>query len=946
MTARSLVRLTALFALAAALGAACHRAGDPALDRPGKNTPQAALTASSASSASQAPVALPGSHHSAAFLALGKMETAEACALPTTVPAMNARPGAKAFEVVEAHCTEDAFCDRVDVAPKGADACFVSDDHIRDLEKKVSAAGGAAGRSDPWNGVKKPKFLDRIDAHLHLDDAEEALLRKNGFVVLDRLAYSDYATAFHDIFQEELPLYVGPDPILFAAFRATDNVLGQAERKRLAPALKTMLGKLKKGLAAPKGAYDEVTRKDLDLYLAVAIELVREYDDNEPSSLFGQKDAALAIVEAITRAELAPISIFGRERMMDFSQFTPRGHYAGGDVYASLQPYFRAITWLSRFEWNLVSRGSRSSHPGESPDLRETPREARDALALADLFRRSGALGELAAFEEIYTAFGGRREDVGMPELLKLMDKHGIKVTDPEAPEKLKVAIGTGYRRTARFHFMPQGVTDLPVISTVIGPRIAPDIAPLERLVHDAVPDRFELGAADVGYMLGHDRAAAYLKEDLARYPSLQGALDAARAEVASRTKQSKDVQGSFFGAVLALAAEPKGRLPSFMQRDAYADLRLSSALVGYAELRHIFVLLDGQGYDAYGCAIPDAYVEPLAPFYAALLEHTERLRKVAGGGFDGLLRVLRVLSTITKTELARGAPTAAQATWLGMVAEYIPEGGYADSGEPPKWTGWYYDMFEDREDGAGRSPELVADYFTLTNAGKVAYLGTESPRLGVFVVDTGGEPRAMVGPVARGYELTGPIAARLDDEAARKSPGKRAPFRESFAAKPWTEPPLGLGVNLFECTREGKLEARLVLAADRPVGPVTVALLDHHADPLAPSLTLNVDDGLVVFPFFFPEVAHGDADAGHVSAMFGPRGKRYRSPIEALSVRAEDLTRAGLGKGSYDYFTSPSVLSMSDGSDGFRPVGTLRFVIGGAWEAPQPPVIEEVRDE
>lgn len=881
---------------------------------------------------------------SRAFVALREMSEEAACALPIDTPT-NARQGAKPFNAPEAHCDpqkEEPFCDTVDHAPQGANACFVSNDHIRSAEKKANilVKSPTVGPNDPWEGKAKPKYFERIDAHLHLDENEETMLLKNGFVVLDRLAYSNYAHAFHDIFQEELPLYVGADPILHAVFRATDAALEVAEQKRLVPALDKMLEKLRNQLAKSKGIYDDVTLDDLDVYVGLASKLGRQWSAQEkPLSAFGKDAAINALHDSIWKQEgLIPVEIFGRSRMIDVSQYTPRGHYATFATTLSLEAYFRAMTWLSRFEWNLVSRDSRSSHPDATPDKRDTPREARDALALADLFRQSGALKELSAFEEVYSAFGGAREDVGIPALLDLMDRHHIGPKDPDAPEKLKIAIGTNFKRTARTHFMPQGVKELPVISTVIGPRITSDIAPLEKLVHDATPNRFELGAADVGYVLGHDRAATYLQKDLQAFPQLKSNLDASRQTLAAHTQPSHDIHSSFLQSLLALAEPLTGTLPSFMKRDAYADLRLSSALVGYGQLRHTFVLLSGQGYDAYGCAIPDAYVEPLAPFYAALAEHVKHLQSIAGGGFDGLSRVLATLSAITKTELARGAPTKDQTQWLGMVAEHTPQGGYGDSGEPPKWTGWYFDMFEDRENGATKAADFIADYFTLTNLGKVAYLGTDGPRLGVFVVDVGGQPRAMVGPVAHGYEVKMPLANRLDDVQARTVENKESPFRKSFAAKPWTEPPLGLGVKIYHCSVEGKLEVRVLLAANTTPGPVSVTLLDHHADPLAPSSTREVRDEIVVFPFRFPNVVQAKKEnkPEFDEPSFARRPLKYL--VEAISIRIEDLQHAGLGKGSYDWFTSPSVFfGKGDGENmPLRHVGTsAEMVIGGAWHVP-----------
>lgn len=875
------------------------------------------------------------------------MSDESACAKTLDVPATSANKGAKPFSAQDGSCgdkTSDIECDTVDIAPKGADACFVSNQHIRAHEKRANIANATPTKpSNPWDGKKRPKYFDRIDDHLHLDETEEKLLQQNGFVVLDRLAYANYAHAFHDVFQEELPLYVSSDAIMHAVFIATDVALGVAERKRLVPALDKMLDKLQKQLGKSKDKYDDVTLKDLDLYLGMAAKFGRQWTAEEkPFTVFGQDATVETLHKSLTsNSGLVPVEIFGRTRMIDMSQYSPRGHYANSDYFHSLEAYFQALTWLSRFEWNLVSRDSRSSHPDATPDKRETPREARNALALADLFRQSGALTELAAFEDVYSAFGGKREDVGIPALLEIMDRHSIKPKDADAPEKLKLAIGKSFKRTARTHFMPQDVKELPVISTIIGPRISADISPLTRLVHDALPDRYEIGAADIGYLLGHNRAEKYLESDIKKFPDLKKALDASRLELTSNAKNSSDIQGSFLQAIVALSQIPQGSTPGFMSRETYSDLRLSSALVGYGQLRHTFVLLSGQGYDAYGCAIPESYVEPLAPFYAALTEHVQRLRKAAGGGFDGLLRVLGTLSNITKTELARGIPTQDQSNWLGMVAEYIPEGGYADSGAPPKWTGWYFDMFEDREIGATRSTDFIADYFTMTNIGQVAYLGADGPRLGVFVVDNGGEPRALVGPVAHGYEAKAPITNRFNDAEARVLKNKESPFSASYTAIAKPVPELGLGLKIHQCSVDGKLEVRVFAASNKPAGPISITLLDHHGDPLAPPLTLPVNDEIAVFPFRFPEVPQAPKKQTPLGPedFYGPRDVKYL--VEGISVHIEDLKHSGLGNGPHDWFTSPSVFygKGSDANLPLRNVGILGpLVIGGSWYPPEAP--------
>jgi hypothetical protein len=832
-----------------------------------------------------------------------KLTEQQACALPTNADPVPALPQASPFVSVEGTCA-DPFCVSVDSAPEGAGTCYLANDNLRRAEQQArSPSRAAASRRDPWDGVARPKYLDRIDAHLHLTPAEHALLRKNGFVALDRLAYVSYAAAFHDIFQEQLPLYVSVDPLFHAVFRGTELVLSKIERHELEPALRKLLVRLRKTLVDSRGRYDEDTLADLDVYLGVAAALLeRDAGGKRALSLLGHDDLVLELVAAVERRELEPIALFGRQRMVDFSQLEPRGHYAADGVdWPSAGAYFQSMMWLSRLEFNLVSRGSRSSHPGSVPDPSETPREARDALALADLVERAGALPELADFEAVYAAFAGRREDVAIADLLGLMRRGGFTARDPRAPEKLKAAIGNDFRRTARFHFMPQGAKELPAIATLFGPRITPDVAPLTRLVHDKTGRRFRLGAADLAYTLGHDRALVALEDDKKTYPGLGAELTAARSDLA-RHAHGRDVYATWLRAILALAHKPDGRVPSYFGREAHADARINSTLAAYAQLRHTFVLMAAQGYDAYGCEIPDAYVEPHAAVYDALIAHVAGLRRVAGGGFVGLDRTLRTLRAVVATELASGLPSEAQREWLAMVAEHLPRGGLGgDSGEPPKWTGWYFDMFENRHRGANRTSALIADYFTLTNLELVAYVGVDGPRLAVFVVDTGGEPKAMVGPVAKAYETHAPIASRLNDAAARHA-DRRAFWRTSFAAPEPEQPALGLTGELFYCPRSNGVEARVVVQSDRAVGQVSIALLDHHADPVTPPQTLEVKPGTTVYPF-----------------ALSPVLAAVRDPVEALEVRVAD---------GYVLSTTPSVFCCEGDQDDVeglpvRPRGT-----------------------
>jgi len=806
------------------------------------------------------------------------------CAQPAGERAPS-RPGAAPFERPSGECREPGFCDVAERAPAGADACFVATPNIGRAERESRAtAPGRPVTSSPWDRTTTPRHYGRVDAHLHLDDAEKALLRANGFVVLGRARYASYAVAFHDVFQQQLPVYVGVDAVFQAVFRASESILGEVERTNLGPRIAGMLDRMRATLAASRARYDAETLADLDVYLTVAHKLLRTAETKP--LVAGSEPLVEALVQSATAASsLDEVELFGRRRMIDWTQMTPRGHYVVADPEhvihyrgetIATSSYFTALMWLSRLELNLVSRSSRSSHPGPAPDPTETPREARDALALADLATRASALADLRAIEDVYSVFGGKREDVSIPEIAALAARHGIGPRDPDAPAKLAAAIGDGHKRTARTHFTPEGTTELPAITTMLGPRVVPDVAPLTRLVHDKIPDRDRLGAADVAFALGSDRAKSYLAGDLARHPTLASALDEARAELASGARGKTDVYSTWLTAITRAAARPEGAVPSFMRTDAYADMQMSSTLAAFAELRHTFVLLAAQGYDAYGCEIPDGWVEPALPVYDALLAWSRAAQRAVparAAYFRRAAEILGMLRGIAATELAGAPLSEPQRRWLGMVSEYTPTGGFSagDSSAPPKYTGWYFDLFPDRESGASKAVDLVADTMTFTNAGEVHYVGVESAALGVFVVDTGGEPRAMVGPVTMPYETTTPIAKRLDDEAARKAEKQAAWL--SYVAR--ARPPVPLSTRTVWC--EG--DVRVVVSGDRPLGDVSVELLDHHGDALtAPARrTVGTSPGVFVF----------DVPAAVRDASFG---------IEGVHLRVHERTDAGGG--------------------------------------------------
>jgi hypothetical protein len=711
--------------------------------------------------------------------------------------------------------------------------CGVADSNLTLAEKEILAAPepARAARRAAWDGVTPPKHWGLVTGRVYPTANELALLRANGFVALERVPVASYAKAYHDIFQMQLPVFVTVDSILHSVFASHDTMLARLEERRAGPVLARTLTAMHCALPGAAAEYGDETARDVDLYLTVARKLL----DRGATSLLGTDDEVSSLVERAEKADgLEIVQLFGRARAVDFSAYRPRGHYAR--EYGPLPEYFRASTWLSRLELNLVSRFSRSSHPEAVPDPRETPREATLALALADLVDRAGVGRDLAALEDTWSLFAGKREDVSVPDLTRLRAKASIAdLRAPDAAARLRAAIGDGFKRTVRAHFMPQGSGELPVIATLLGVRAVGDAAATRPLVHSDLPGRHTISAADMAYAHGQDHALRYLAADRKKFPELDRALADARG-IVQRRAADDDLYASWQRVLIALGAPARGATPSFVDRDAYRDFRLDSTIVGFGQLRHNHVLLAAQGHDSYGCEIPDGYVEPAPALFHALAAFAARgaalaarvdAKDASGASayFARLGRVMRVLARIAEHELT-GAPLAEpERRYLAMVAEFRKGG----SDGRPKYTGYYFDLFLDRREDSRKAGDFVADFFTSTNLGQIVYAGAREPVLGLFVVDAGGPPRLMVGPVARGYEHRGPLARRLTDEEARALAVVDAPWTKSYLA-PAPAPSAITAERAW--TDDGKQVIQV--RGPRALGAVVVELLDHHGVPFA----------------------------------------------------------------------------------------------------------------
>ncbi|MCC6527130.1 MAG: DUF3160 domain-containing protein, partial [Polyangiaceae bacterium] len=436
-------------------------------------------------------------------------------------------------------------------------------------------------------------------------------------------------------------------------------------------------------------------------------------------------------------------------------------------------------------------------------------------------------LDTLLAATRGFQALAGAGESVPLAELARVAATLPDLRDVDRASAALTQAIGTRFERTSAYQPMPWGTEELPVIATFFPAAVPPDTGIFPILSQSGTAATRVVRAAELAVALGNERALRYLAPEVAP-------LALAARHTLARPIPTTDLYRSWLAAVRALDRRaPNGAdvEPSFMRTEAYADARLGSELVAYGQLRHAYVLYAAQAYDSLGCEIPDAWVEPRLPVFDALLAYVAHARAAStalwghdeSDYYDRLRGVLLALRTIAEHELAGRALSAAEVGFLRMVAEYVPAGTYDGPIQPPpRFNGWYPRMFPSPGTAFARG-SFVSDVSTSPTLGAVTYLGATQPRIGLFVVDTGGEPRLMVGPVARGIERIEPLAReRLDDRSLRDyAPPALLPWEASYLVRGPLEVDLGIEVT----------DGAVVLTGDPTVGPVTIELLDRHGE-------------------------------------------------------------------------------------------------------------------
>jgi hypothetical protein len=692
---------------------------------------------------------------------------------------------------------------------------------------------------DQFQQSPPPKTKKGGGYNFRLNEQEMAAFKKNGFLVSERMGAASFSEMLYRIYSRDLPVYISPDAILQAWHRSYDAMLEDLETSYLSVSLDQILSGMVAALPEAKKAYGDGVLadglKDADYFLAVGRSLLA---GAPVGTQFDQNDRVAQTLKACDGLQLQKFVLFGRERLMDFSQFKVRGHYENSEL---LKRYFKAMMWCGRIDLRVAGNPEESS-----------VRELASAVVLHDLLRRAGKFEQWQQFDRLIQTFVGKTDSMTFAQLGAVLDKGGIKtaldVKDLDGLEKLQKDIVAGKVGFQQIRgdvyvspFGPEKVR-LPHSFTVLGQKFVLDSWVTAKTVYDEVlwdgkkvPHRIP-SCLDVAFAaLGNDQVVPLLVDRMTQAGgrkfrdglNYQHNLAAARQVIDAQNPAAWDENlYMHWLATLRELSVPttEAKYPEVMRTRAWAMRTLNSQMGSWAQLRHDTILYVKQSYTATTlCYYPAGFVEPLPGFWtrfekmatqaAELIEKTP-FPDITGHAPDGkgktkvgqkwvqdrmaqhfrnFAQQVAILKGIAEKELAQKELTKEEAGFLEKTVEIQFRGSGG-----PRYNGWYFGLFYKGPKDADKWDALVADVHTdppdpvYRDPGCVLTQGVGNVDLLLVAIDNGKDRMVYAGPVFSHYEFEMPGVTRKSDSEWRKDIKEgRLPPRP-----PWTQSYLVPGIN------------------------------------------------------------------------------------------------------------------------------------------------------
>lgn len=733
----------------------------------------------------------------------------------------------------------------------------------------------ASHPADPFRHTARVKLTqalygDSISQQFALTKHEQSLIEQHGFMVSERLSYPSFGSALLDVYTRDLPVFVSTDAVLHALHMSYDAVLKDIERTTLIPRLQQLLERihaqvppLKKEYAGNVGMLRSL--QDVDLYLTIPRQLLGEH----ASPVFAENMVPVKeLLQMVKGEQPNNYRLFAEAaRLIDFSQFTPRGHYTESE---ELTQYFQAMIWLGRTEIWLAPPQS----DGPSISDNDIQRQTIDAALIAEMTHTANAIPLLEEIDGTIRALVGESDNVTLPNLRSLMQEKGINnaaqlqdaavwkdfqttlLTKPFAGQRInsQILMSNPYSAdqiqpaTAFLLLGQRFVIDSYITGSVVYDKIIANGEKMRRMLPSSL---------DVLFALGNNAAAQFLDAELKEYKYAPN-LAALRYLVDSYEDDfwNSSLYNSWLSSIRTLNP-PKDRagFPKFMQTAAWWQQKMNTQLASWAQLRHDNLLYAKQSYSGgITCTYPKSFVEPIPAFYRSVRTFSEvalkKLNTLAIADtsaksrmlryFDAMGMVMDTLESIATKELAHKPLSGAEEMFLKTMIFDVPQGCGT------VLAGWYTRLYYGGPDDANADDRVIADIHTAptdkdgNTTGWVVHVATGPVNMAVTTCTlSDGTPVSFIGPVMSYYEqITGGFKRLTDEEWSDNrmhdsASAARPALVNLYLADKQGGPRSGEPISLY-AINDGSSDAPI------PAVPATRLSVAVHPNPFAASTSLS----------------------------------------------------------------------------------------------------------
>jgi hypothetical protein len=686
-----------------------------------------------------------------------------------------------------------------------------ADDEIKEPRKSIKDKNSPFDFEFPYLSnlnieLENAEYYENLSLTFILSNEVIQKLRNNGLVVLNHTLFNGYQgtiTSFEDAYraywQNDLPIIITTDTILNTYHLLFDQMLKDLEKSGLSWRAEYMSEMLMDDSIAFYNSLENGIVKDISreasIFFTVPVCLM---NNSTAIPAFIQDDVEYYIEKIMDATDVVKEYTWdGTSYYTDYTQYKPRGHYAGDEA---LERYFRCMMWYGRksLDMNITNdireclviayllddNSDAQMYWYEIYNITRYLVGASDSLNFLDIRRAAiNAVGELdfqilESREDIELI----RNELRKPDYISQRILSTVAVKQP-SPASDQLAF--------------------PKIFQFMGQRYVPDSEVMQNVIYDRIPlynyrRRGLANGLDVMTSMGSFRAVEHLGPEMAHYnysANLQYTYDL-MSNMPDGFWNETTYNGWLKSYSRLIADIPNSTQP-FMQTAAWADEKLNSVLGSWAELRHDTILYAKQPYSVSAtCSTPDAWVEPYPEFYREIAYLCNRtvtiLRQNLNGGyvrqrfisvFSDFEDIARTLATISEKELQNTEMSQEEKDFLKGIFRGT---GFAGCAGPEIKYGWLPELLRDAKvEEKTMDTRIIADVNTDP--------GSQSPPMPPRVLHVGsgyvetlivlyqkpdGSYTFAVGPVYSYYEFPQLGFTRLTDDEWKTRLGKNGEKR------------------------------------------------------------------------------------------------------------------------------------------------------------------------